>query len=350
MSESLAPWWRRQDWWIDHWADVIGAIIIPLMLYMVDCNNNKAGELLVRKQIDIQQQTKNESAAEADNHQAIELLANLSTHIGKDDLQARRAMAQAVLGYANQGRLYHPSTAVAADYLRLECDEAAYQLLAQAVARALLQTPKNATIPSCGDKSTADETLVSCSDRRKKALKAVADDQVSDRTRLRQAELDRIKMCPGATSAVPADAAGVLNESMGPGARTFRQYLDVGCAETNQGSLNIPLSDEESKTLKVDSVAKAHFEGVSNLNWTDAKAWADADGDQIGASYRIRGLDRQAMGNCPGGGHATLVVEYQLVPLPVTADTQAAPANMPLRRSIEKVQRAFEKSKKREQK
>jgi hypothetical protein len=324
---------------------VIGAIVIPLMLYMIDCNGKSADELLVRKQIDIQQQSKNESAAEADNHQAIELLANLSTHTGSTDLQARRAMAQAVLGYANQGRLYHPSTAVAADYLRLECDEAAYQLLSQAVARALLQTPKNANIPSCEDKAAKDETLAACAARRTNALKAVADDQGDDRARLKQAELDRVKMCPGSTPEMSAAAADMVSQYTGPGQRTFRQYLDVGCAQTNQGSLNIPLSDEESQTLKIDKVLKPHFEGASNLNWTDANAWVDADGDQLGASYALRGLDRQTMGNCPGGGHGTLVVEYTLVPRPGAENAQTAPAQTQMQRSLGKMQRAI-KSKK----
>jgi hypothetical protein len=155
---------------------------------------------------------------------------------------------------------------------------------------------------------------------------------------LTAARLDRVKMCPGAAAGMPASAVGMLMEYVGPGSRSFRQYLDVGCAETNQGSVNIPLSDRESKTLKVDSVAKPHFEGVSNLNWKDANAWVDADADEIGASYAIRGLDRQAMGNCPGGGHATLVVDYQLVPRPGAENAQTAPAQTQRQRSLEKLQ------------
>jgi hypothetical protein len=142
-----------------------------------------------------------------------------------------------------------------------------------------------------------------------------------------------------------AATADMVSQYTGPGARTFRQYLDVGCAQTNEGTLNIPLSDEESATLKVETIKKPHFEGVSNLNWTDGNAWTDADADEIGVSYAIRGLDRQTMGNCPGGGHGTLVVEYTLVPRPRAEGAQASPAQTQMQRSLGNLHRAIKPKK-----
>jgi hypothetical protein len=148
--------------------------------------------------------------------------------------------------------------------------------------------------------------------RRSRALDGVKSDNDADRERLAQAEAQRSTFCPARP--VREGGANVLSEYTSPGPRTFRQYLDVGCTATNQGELRIPLSEDERKTLKITSVAKPHFEGVANLNWYEADAKPDSDGDEILVSYRMRGLDRQLLGSCPGGGHGTLVVEYKLVP------------------------------------
>jgi hypothetical protein len=53
VNGGSSPWWRGKNWWIDHWADVIGAIVIPLLLYMIDCNSKNAGDHLVQQQIEL---------------------------------------------------------------------------------------------------------------------------------------------------------------------------------------------------------------------------------------------------------------------------------------------------------
>jgi len=311
---AQAQWWRQKSWWIDHWADVIGAIVIPLMLYMIDCHGNKASELLVRKQIDIQQQSKNESRAEADNHQAISLLSDLGTRIGGDQLPQRRAIARAILGYSTQGRLYHPSTAVVIDYLRRECDFETHDLLRQAVEGALNQTPKSAVIPTCGEKSVDGESTAACEERKAKALSDVSHDNDYDRGKLTAGEQERTRVCAAAHGLISLGAAPGLPEQPALSPRVFRQYADVGCGETNQGEFHIPLSDEDSKTLKMAGNPTPHFEGISNLKWEKIDKVQLVDDKTIQVTYSLRGLDRQFLGNCPGGGHATVVVEYQLAP------------------------------------
>ena len=315
---TQAPWWRQKKWWIDHWADVIGAIVIPLMLYMIDCNGKKADELLVRKQIDIQQQSKSESAAEADNHQAISLLSDMATRIGSDQLPQRRAIAQAVLEYSAQGRLYHPSTAVVIDYLGHECDSITHDLLHQAVEVALNQTPKNATIPTCGEKSVDGETLAGCAKRKTDAQAAVKSDQDTDRGSLSKGEQQRMAVCQPSRGPASVGTNPGPNQGLGGGLRVFRQYTDVGCGATNQATLQVQLTDEERKTLKIAMNPTAHFEGVSNLNWKNIDKIQLVGDDLIQVAYSIRGLDRQFLGNCPGGGHATVVVDYQVVPRDAT--------------------------------
>jgi len=313
------PWWRSKAWWIDHWADVIGAIVIPLLLYMIDCNSKNAGDNLVRQQLDLQQLSMKQAAADADNHQALGLLADMGTRTGDE----RRAIALAMLEYSMQGRLYHPSTAVVVDYLKRECDATTYGLLYQAVQEGLRHIPKNAPSPSCDEEDKDSKAAKNCQKTKSEAQAQVDSDTNHDKNLLAEAQRARSNACAQTNYATQA-VANILSQYSGPGPRTFRQYLDVGCAETNQGILPIRLSEEEQNTLRVVSVTKPHFEGVSNLNWGNAEQPTIApDGNSISVPYAIRGLDRQFLGNCPGGGHATLVVVYQLAPRNPEQQTQA---------------------------
>jgi hypothetical protein len=311
VNGGSSPWWRAKTWWIDHWADVIGAIVIPLLLYMIDCNSKNAGDHLVQQQIELQQLSMKQSTAESDNHQALTLVADMGTRIGDQQLAQRQAIAQAILEYAMQGRLYHPSTAVIVDYMKRECDATTYGLLNQAVEEAFRHIPKNAPIPSCDEKDKDSKIASGCRKVKAAALAQVQSDTDADKNLLSDAEAERSRICAQKPAAVQS-AASMLSQYVAPGPRQFRQYMDVGCAETNQGTLPILLSAQERNTLRVASVAKPHFEGISNLNWEDANAKPDGNGDSIAVTYAIRGLDRQFLGNCPGGGHATLVVDYQL--------------------------------------
>lgn len=315
---SSTPWWRSQAWWIDHWADVIGAIVIPLLLYMIDCNSKSAGDNLVQQQLDLQQLSMKQSAADADNHQALGLLADMGTRSGDE----RRAIALAMLEYSMQGRLYHPSTAVVVDYLKRECDATTYGLLTQAVQEAFRHIPKNAPTPSCDEEDKDSKAAKNCQQKKKEAQSRVDGDTNLDKNLLAEAQRAHPSVC-AQTSTTSQAAANILIQYSGPGPRTFRQYLDVGCAETNQGRLVIRLSEEEQKILRIASVKKPDFEGVSNLNWDNAEQPIVApDGNSISLPYAIRGLDRQYLGNCPGGGHATLVVVYQLASRNAEQQTQ----------------------------
>lgn len=311
MSNGSPTWWQSKDWWIEHWADVLGAIVIPLLLYMVDCNGKKSGDRLVQQQISLQQLSMTQTAADLDNHQAIALVADLATRTEAAQLPQRRAVALALFDYALQGRLYHPSTGLVIGSLSRECDPTTYGLLNQAVEEALKHTPKNEQI-SCDEKNEDKSAARSCKASKDNASQQVESDNATDTNTLAGARKARAQAC---TQTPVEPALAVLRQFASPGQRTFRQYLDVGCAETNQGSLPISLSDEERKSFKIAGAPKPHFEGISNLNWANAdQPVIDSEGDSMTVNYSIRGLDREFLGNCPGGGHATLVVDYQLAP------------------------------------
>src|SRR5579863_954032 len=293
MPDSLPPWWRQKAWWIDHWVDVVGAVVLPLLLFFVSQKGQEAGDTL-------QRQSSRHAAADADNHQAIQLLADMGSRAGSDQLPQRRAMAQAVLEYANQGRLYHPSTVVAIDYLGRECDAETFQQLHKAVERALLVTPKSVD-PSNEEYKKTDQT----------------DRGNYDTQLLAAAEQSQAAACAAVN---PAVAAVEL-----PKISFFRQYVEVGCGATTSNSLTLPLSSEDQAKYQMAD-PKAYLEGISNLKSHSETATVAADHESAVVSYSIVGLDRQLFGNCPGGGHATLVVESHLQPKANVAQPAPAPA------------------------
>jgi hypothetical protein len=83
------------------------------------------------------------------------------------------------------------------------------------------------------------------------------------------------------------------------------KYIDVGCEETREGELNslIKLGPNERITGVQPIIANA----VNVRSSWAAVVRHDSGGAVV--HYAIRGLDRQAF-NCPGGGHADVVVNY----------------------------------------
>lgn len=267
--------------------------MVPLLLFWIGQNGQKASDAMVRQELSLEGQSIRRSTADADNHQAIQLLADLGAQSGPDQLTQRRAMAQAVLEYVNQSRLYHPSTVVAISYLGRECDQETYEKLHEAVERALLVVPKSV------DPANKEDTESDKKDRTDYDAKLFV---AAEKTR--------------ATICIAGHA--VLNVSQLPKTSYFRQYLEVGCGDTSSSSLNIPLSSEDQTNYQVAEV-KAYFESISNLKAETQQSSVNADHESVTVTYSITGLDRQFLGNCPGGGHATLVIASQLQPKANTA-------------------------------
>lgn len=74
----------------------------------------------------------------------------------------------------------------------------------------------------------------------------------------------------------------------------------------------MPIDSNLSAQFKVQS-ATATIQDSSNLKEVRADV-VRTEPDAAVVQYSIAGLDRQVFGNCPGGGHGTLVVRFQLVP------------------------------------
>jgi|HubBroStandDraft_6_1064221.scaffolds.fasta_scaffold35516_3 hypothetical protein len=93
----------------------------------------------------------------------------------------------------------------------------------------------------------------------------------------------------------------------------FRQYLDVDCQRTNSNpGLFVPIDSGLSAQYTVQA-ATATIDDAANIKDVQVKVLSvQPNGATV--QYGFNGLDRQLFGNCPGGGHGTLVVRFQLIP------------------------------------
>ncbi len=93
--------------------------------------------------------------------------------------------------------------------------------------------------------------------------------------------------------------------------RTWQLYQDVGCEQSR--------SADETATTNLDPAYKeqilqvqAQFVNISNLSGYKADV-VNFSGDSALVHTNITGLPRTALGNCPGGGHATLLVTFSIL-------------------------------------
>lgn len=87
--------------------------------------------------------------------------------------------------------------------------------------------------------------------------------------------------------------------------------LNVGCNETNSGKLeaSVDLDPQYDETV-VSAVAS--LRDTNNVKDQTGPTVDTAAGPTVIVSYGFKGLDRDFVGNCPGGGHATLVVTFTI--------------------------------------
>lgn len=94
------------------------------------------------------------------------------------------------------------------------------------------------------------------------------------------------------------------------GIKTFREYRDVGCEEERSGEVSA------TYTLQANQHIASVIPTVENIN--NLSSWSASlirfDEKTAVVQYRIRGLNRTLLGlNCPGGGHADIVVNVAII-------------------------------------
>jgi hypothetical protein len=282
---------KSRSWWSEHSVDVITALLTIVGLWIaykipLSLNDQDSAERL-----------KGERSArfEADLGQVNQLVAGVLGEEGSEHIAAKRAAARAASEYAQQGRVYTPATSILFHYLEKEADPKTHCYLYGAIDRGLTVKP-----PALGAGARSEEgaaldesgwaTLVTVERSRLVALKRSTD--TAD--------------CSAIAEPVP-----VISPPQ-PRTSEFRQYLDVDCSRVNSNSLRVAIDSGLSTQFKVQS-ATATIQDSSNLKEVRANVLR-TDPDAAFVEYSISGLDRQVFGNCPGGGHGTLVVTFQLVP------------------------------------
>jgi hypothetical protein len=232
---------------------------------------------------------------EADLGQINQLVAGVLGEEGPDHVVEKRAAARAVAEYALQGRVYTPATSVLFHYIEKEVDPKTHCYLHAAIDRGLNVKP-----PALGAGARSEEG---------------AELDESSWATLKATERARLAALTKSTDAIDCSAiteTPLQSTPVQARVSEFRQYLDVDCERVNQNTLTVPIDSALSSQFKVQS-AVAGIEDTSNLKGSSATI-KGTDSNSATVTYSIVGLDRQLFGNCPGGGHGTLVVRFQLVP------------------------------------
>lgn len=283
---------KPRSWWSEHGVDVLTMLLTVAGLWIaykipLSLNDQDSAERL---------KAERSARFEADLGQINQLVAGVLGEESPEHIEARRAAARAALEYAQQGRVYTPATSILFHYMETEKDAKTHCYLHAAIDRGLNVKP-----PALGMGARSEEgasldekgwsTLITVERARLAALQRPTD--IGDCTAVAEA-------APIATAEQPKTS-------------DFSQYLDVDCQRVNSNpALWVPLDSSLSAKFKVQSAA-AVVQDSSNLKEAHAGV-VETRPDGAVVQYSLVGLDRQLFGNCPGGGHGTLVVRFQLVP------------------------------------
>jgi pimeloyl-ACP methyl ester carboxylesterase len=85
--------------------------------------------------------------------------------------------------------------------------------------------------------------------------------------------------------------------------------LNVDCNRTNSGTLQASVALDPKYEEKVIAVT-AHFADTDNIKNPTGPTVSGGPASVVNVTYGFNGLDRNFVGDCPGGGHATVVVTF----------------------------------------
>jgi hypothetical protein len=87
--------------------------------------------------------------------------------------------------------------------------------------------------------------------------------------------------------------------------------LDVGCNQTNSGTLQAAVALDPQLQEKVVAVT-ASYANTDNIKGATGPTVVGGSASAVSVTYGFNGQDRDWMGNCPGGGHAFVVVTFTI--------------------------------------
>ncbi|HZQ25196.1 MAG TPA: alpha/beta hydrolase [Terriglobales bacterium] len=91
--------------------------------------------------------------------------------------------------------------------------------------------------------------------------------------------------------------------------RKWSAYQQVDCNRTNSQTLTASITLDPQHEEKVIS-ASASLEGADNIQGVTGPTLGAVSGNTVPVTYGFNGKDKDMLGNCPGGGHATVVVTF----------------------------------------
>lgn len=246
----------------------IMGIVLPIVLYFATSSFN-------HQQVDLQRLEHRQSIDEENRGRVMERLVNL----GDSSPTTRLAAAKALRSYADMGRLDVVSVPGILPYLKSECDPETFKFLKEAV----VVVVRNSAQTDSGVQNQHPELL--------RGIDSV----------------ERNPQCPKATSPTQTPPATSTTVVVAP-----PHYFDVGCAQANSGVLDVPIPTPLQENQKVQNVS-ASFVNIDNLK-AQSVSVLSFDGNGAKLQYMLVGLDRQFFGNCPGGGHGTIVTNFVIGP------------------------------------
>ncbi len=91
--------------------------------------------------------------------------------------------------------------------------------------------------------------------------------------------------------------------------RKWISYQEVGCNHTNSQTLvaSVPLDAEHGE--RIVSIS-ASLENTDNIQGPAGPTLGTPSGNTVPVKYGFNGKDKDFLGNCPGGGHATVAVTF----------------------------------------
>jgi hypothetical protein len=196
--------------------------------------------------------------------------------LGSSSVSDRVAAAKALHAYAYLNKMDSASLPGLLYYLRSECDEGVFSIAKDAAVQAIRNSPPT---PST-DEVNVQRTITGIMD------------------------MQRSSACPGASATPPATSAQVVSAPP--------RYFDVDCERVNSGVIEVAAPGIDPNRQAVKSV-EATLANIDNLKTWSVKV-LNATDRSASVQYQLVGLDRQFLGNCPGGGHGSVVTNFVIGP------------------------------------
>ena len=260
-------------------ASLVMGMVIPAVLGWATWS-------LTNQQWQTQQRQYQNSTQEQDRSRVMDRLMSL----GASSVTDRLAAAKALRSYADLNWMDAAMLPALLPYLKSECDDTVFRIEKEAALQAATNSPAQSP-PDVRERRQVAPGMAAI----RQTLAGIS-------------AINKSPDCPKESSPVtpPPAPAGTTVITAPP------QYFEVGCGDDKTGVLEVPLPGAISANQSVRDVS-ATLANIDNLKAWSVRVLGHTDHSGT-VEYRLVGLDRQFLGNCPGGGHGSVVTSFTLGP------------------------------------